>query len=204
MGKFTSKLHLISAVIPIRMFVCIERVSIRRIFKQLSVVSSAMIFSQQVFGAIEIAAGIFQLDAAMQAELDARLVNVPLLILLIICTLLIYCSIASQTTAKLNENVNVIYTSKWYRLPVEQQHYLVDMIAFAQSNHTFYGLNMLPCTQQTFVTVLNDVMWTFMKDSHQTENIFSHFADHESVRVILSHDGTILNILDSEHIQTCS
>lgn len=130
------------------------RFIVDRIFKQLSTASSGILFVQQVFGAIQIAAGIFQLDVAVR-EFDARMINVPLLTLLIICTLLTYCYFASRITAKLNQNINIIYTSKWYLLPLEQQRYIVHMICFAQRNHILYGLNMLPCSLDSFVMVSN-------------------------------------------------
>lgn len=81
------------------------------------------------------------------------MMNLPLLLSMIISLVLIYCSFASRITEKLNENVNIIYTSLWYLLPSEQQRYIVNMISFAQSNHTFLGFKMVPCSLQTFAAV---------------------------------------------------
>lgn len=124
-----------------------------RIFDQLKSVSSAILLSSQLTGAVFISFSMFQVDAASQS-FDTNFMVMLGVTMVAILAVYPCCYFSSRITEKLNQTSTVIYSSVWYSLPIEQQKYIPFMIAFAQRDHAFRGMNMMTCSLESFVQVI--------------------------------------------------
>lgn len=112
-----------------------------------------MLLATQLSSAVFISCAIFQVDAASQ-HFDTNFIIVWSILVVAILVVFPCCYFASRITAKLNQIADVIYFSSWYSMLTEHQKYIPFMVAFAQRDHTFRGMNMISCSLETFVQVI--------------------------------------------------
>lgn len=70
-----------------------------------------------------------------------------------ILSILPYCYVGSMTTEQLLDIANIVYSSHWYKAPVERQKYLQLIIHNAQIERKISGYGLIACNLRTFVEV---------------------------------------------------
>lgn len=73
--------------------------------------------------------------------------------LLTISSVLPYCYNATNTIIALEENLDRIYNSMWYKLSIHQQLNVKILIFYAQQNRQITGFRFVVCSIQTFLKV---------------------------------------------------
>lgn len=140
-------------------------------------ITSAILLSCQLTGAVFISFSLFQVDAASKS-IDTNFMVV--LGVTVVAILAVYpcCYFASRITARLNQISTVIYSTMWYSLPMAQRKHISFTIAFAQRDHTFRGMSMMTCSLESFVQV-TPITYTVQFVNHNYVSIECLALDHK-------------------------
>lgn len=118
----------------------------------IQIIFSGAFFFQIVICAIFIATILSSLDQNLQSITYEFIINILCLILEILLNY-VSCDYAQSVTVHSFEVADILCTTDWYRLPLEQQKMIGLSLQLAQKPVYLKGYNIFTCSMETFLTV---------------------------------------------------